>query len=141
MKYLSESGKVAVEIYFSDNDVIRMVDCKCGDAFDTLKAILGNRLRDGAYLKDNLGVLSRDTMLSDASGNVWIINGAEKGTSSVCSMLIGIILCQRSNKNKYSELRSGIPRLWFNRRPLHSVVPDCVTLSPKLLQVRQPNLA
>ena len=131
---------MVVEIYFDTDDVVRVVDCKCGDAFDTLKAFSGSRIRNGAFLQDNLGVLSRDTMLSDASGNVWMVDGAEKRSTSVYAILIGLILKESSSTSNHPELQSGFKH-WFASRPPHSVVPSCATLSPKLLQMREANLA
>lgn len=134
MKYFSESGKVIVEVYFAADDVVRFDDCKCGDAFDVLKAFVGYRMRDGAFLKDNKGILSRDKMLSEACGNIWIVNGGKR-LPSLLTRLFGTILCHRPQSDHCPELKSGFPRNWFARRPPQSVVPDSA------LEMRLPYLA
>ena len=138
MKFLTDYGKIAVEIYFAADDIIRIIDCSCGVALDTLKGWFGNRMRSDAFLRDNLGILQRADLLSLASGDVWFANGVKIESVSVFQKLTRWLYKRKAPRVTYLQLESRCPSK-FKKASTCQVVP-LNTIAPKIVQVQAPSV-
>lgn len=136
MKFLTDYGKVAVEIYFGADDIIRIIDCSCGVALDTLKGWFGNRINSDAFLRDDLGTLQRIELLSLASGDVWFANGVIKESVSVLQRLTRWLYKRKAPRDINLQVESRFPSKY--KKALTCQVVPINIIAPKVVQVQAP---
>ena len=123
MKYLCEDGLISVEVHFGVDDIVSIMDGSCSAALTTFRDCFGERMKSDAFLRDDLGVLRPNELLSSASGDIWFVNGVQQRSVSMLSIFCGFFSRKRTESGTYIVLKTGIPRNLFTRTPTHRILP------------------